>query len=420
MITLALVFLEAPSDAYEYYVCADGQVASWPSGAAAFDINTISFSSSSLRASAEDGLDSWEDAVVPGTSFDVSHGTTSETTISNKDDVNMVAATIISSYAGCFFPGAIAQTEVRGADCGLLSWGSADLKEADIVLNTCYSWTTADEYYDYGDYGTIRSVQQVVLHEAGHAVGLDHTFIDGPATMTAGEGGGSVIGEDDYLEPRRFYANEDDRAGLRNLYPDSSNDGYDVAVQSYVWYEYGSEYHDYCGEHNARPSPYVDLSELAVAEGKDPEDCPSEIPYPPEELATYGDMPIETGFNYLNLGSETVDSVDVRIRMTTNPSTMADAVTVDSFSIGTFTPALPFEYYDTWEVPVLDKGVWYVVAEIDYDDDIDEVDEVNNQAVWNRPIHMYEAACTTAPVRGAWGISALLVLVSLRRRRSAA
>jgi hypothetical protein len=239
--------------------------------------------------------------------------------------------------------------------------------------------------------------------------------------MTSGEGGGSVIGEDDYLTPRRFYANEDDRAGLRNLYPDSSNDGHDVAVQSYVWFEYGDDYDDYCGENNTRPSPYVDLGELAAAEGEDPEDCPSEIPYPPEELGTFGKMPIETGFNYLNLGSETVSSVDVRIRMTTNPSTMADAVTVDSFRIDDLTAALPYEYYSSWEVPVLDQGIWYVVSEIDYGDDIGEVDEVNNQAVWNRPIHMRELdlGCTTVPVRGAWGLPALVVLGCLCRRRSA-
>ena len=44
-LTVALFLLVAPSHAYEYYTCDDGQVSKWPSGAAASGTTTGSFSS---------------------------------------------------------------------------------------------------------------------------------------------------------------------------------------------------------------------------------------------------------------------------------------------------------------------------------------------------------------------------------------
>ena len=72
--------------------------------------------------------------------------------------------------------------------------------------------------------------------------------------------------------------------------------------------------------------------------------------------------------------------------------------------------------------PDAPEGEYYVVAEIDYDDDISERDEFNNMAVWNRKLEVVDA-CDCTSVAGSRtgggslaGIGLFALVLILRRR----
>jgi len=88
--------------------------------------------------------------------------------------------------------------------------------EADIGINTRYSWTLSD--FTGSTTGSPYNFELVMLHELGHAAGLLH--YDGrPDTMNTYYYNGGSIGHYHNVEPHA-----DDRWGLRVLYPDSSTD----------------------------------------------------------------------------------------------------------------------------------------------------------------------------------------------------
>jgi hypothetical protein len=405
----------------------------WGAGAAAFSVNTISFGTAQLRAAVEQGLDGWDASNVPGTSYGVSHGLNGLSASWNGDGVNNVLAADMYTYANCSFPGPIAIAEITGGDCtGGYGLPNAYFDEVDIILNSCFPFTTADQYYDFhdDDNGSYAySIEQVVLHEAGHAAGLDHWSGSGyPAVMNAGEGGGGVVGESEFVGKRRFYASEDDRVGIRSLYPGGGTPGFDLAVQSYVWQSDGDRYTDTCGDDAARPSPAHDLALMAVAEGRDIEDCPSYFPTNPvDDLLIYQGVSFEASFNYHALGSMTAGGVSADVVLTTDPATLADARVVHSWSTS-LSPNTPSLRTHTLTVPAdLPPGVWYVVARIDDTNQFGEWDEANNMAVWNRRLAVEatpQCGCSSvdSPLRAALPMSLALsaLLVGRRRKRETA
>ena len=97
-------------------------------------------------------------------------------------------------------------------------------KEADIGINTRYSWTTSD--FTGSVTGSPYNFELVMLHELGHALGLNH--YDGrPDIMNTYYFNGGPNGHYNAVEPHA-----DDRYGVRILYPDSSTDR-DVSVSRF-------------------------------------------------------------------------------------------------------------------------------------------------------------------------------------------
>jgi len=114
-----------------------------------------------------------------------------------------------------------------GVECSLGLSSAYD--EVDIRLNSNYSWYSGNFVGLYDSSGSTvnaKSFQLVMLHELGHALGLQHSN-DELATMTPYYPNAGSIGHNNVTTPHG-----DDRYGLRILYPDSSS-GTDLAVGRY-------------------------------------------------------------------------------------------------------------------------------------------------------------------------------------------
>jgi hypothetical protein len=87
-----------------------------------------------------------------------------------------------------------------GGCCTLaVTWFSTTIDEADMALNTRFSWTNGG--------GSGYDIETVMLHENGHVLGLDHTLVPG-SIMEATYGG------------LQHALGEDDERGVTYLYPD--------------------------------------------------------------------------------------------------------------------------------------------------------------------------------------------------------
>jgi hypothetical protein len=103
-------------------------------------------------------------------------------------------------------------------------YSGGTILEADIALNPAYSFTLDDEWVYDG--GSAQGFRQVMLHELGHMLGLDHDF-DAMSVMNYMP---SVF---------RFFGIPymDDAAGIRALYPSKAVSRTDLGV--YLYYPSG-------------------------------------------------------------------------------------------------------------------------------------------------------------------------------------
>lgn len=449
MTTLATIFLVTQALAFEFNPKESGTTPSWAAGGITLSVNTTSFPAGSvLHVEADAAIAGWDFDVVPGSAFDTAAGDDNDTRIANRDGIHEIAAVNSSRLGSCSRKGAtLAATHLRS------SYGN--IKEADIYVNADCTWGSVD-YYDLGDANTLSntfSLEQVLLHEVGHAVGLEHetgrqtlelleagsvhvrvlVAYDGfPVTMEPSLSGGSVIGEaEDVLtsNARKYQVNEDDREGLRTLYPDASNTGIDLAVQSYTtpdqdtidtWFSNSTS----CGSLHAfksRPSPYVDLLQRAVDEGKPFGACPDDrtTDPPPAELVVHG-TEHSFQFSLLNLG-DTTQTTSSRVVLTEClPLGSCTEYTVQTKG-HTLVANTPFERDYSYTMPTsVPAGVYHLVVEVDPSDTLSEVDESNNQAVYNRKVLVMAepvCGCQSGGAAGTAGSLLLLGVLGLVRRR---
>ncbi len=99
----------------------------------------------------------------------------------------------------------VAWLAIRGCCTLAVTWFSTSVDEADMGINTNFSWSTNG--------GNGYDLESVILHENGHVAGLGHSNLN-EAVMYAS-----------YVEPRRLLY-WDDEDGIASLYPADGTTGF--------------------------------------------------------------------------------------------------------------------------------------------------------------------------------------------------
>lgn len=440
-----LLFLATTAHAFEVHPDCGTSQRKWPSSALDLSINTASIStSSSLHGATEDAVDEWDESRVPGSSFATTTGNFFDSVVNKSDNINSISATF-DDFASCapfsIFAAVPNYVWIRGDECFLGIGG--DFVEVDIVLNGCFTYRSSLDWYDFEDSNArsdVYNIEKELLAPIGLAAGLltygefsgatasrsDNFGV--PHTMSSNFDGGSVISEGGMGADRHYLVNEDDREGLRQLYSASSNNGHDVAIQSYTFPDEAGQLNQ-CDKGLTRPDPFRDLGDAAVAEGRSRDECPTgannQTNLPIIPLRVYQGASLDVAFSLLNLGSGSESGVDVRYSLVPNST----GTTYDFYNTGfSLAPDLPMEHTETLTIPIdATPGVYTLMAEIDYDDEITEIDETvsgvefNNTAAWNRKIEVVElpscGSCSSGHTSGAGLMCVLAGLGAIVRRR---
>lgn len=432
----------------------------WQAGGVLMTIRTDSISATgSFHAPIERAIEGWDQDVIPGSSFGTDWGDLNSTQrIGVNNGENEIAGSTLLQGDGCGDGDGFAITNLRGnEDAGI------QLKEADIHIDPDCDWSGTHDWYDILDDAfrdDLFSIEHIVLHEMGHVVGLDHehgvyeadveiltdspgagtpstpgeytSYTGWPATMEGVISGGSVVGDDGYVE-RNYHVNEDDREGVRFLYPTSANSGTDLAVQSYTVPDddtlvarNAATSRASCYEHmgeRARPAPYHDFIQEGIDDGMGAGECvfPMETTLP-DALPLYQGAPLDVSFSLLNLG-DADETVEFELYLSASDSSWASAALLYAYDQD-LNPGRPYE--GDWEVVIpvtTTPGTYYILGVLDDEDALTESDETNNVGVWNQPIEVIELpGCTGCSHRtGAVDLVALLsslgVVLAVRRRR---
>lgn len=428
----------------------------------------MSFPAGSGNNSAIDlAISEWDDSEIPASAFGISAGDGADFSPTNHDDVSHITLGAGGDFddQDCLSNNpmpAFEEARIRGDH----------FRETDVWLNATCTWDGDGDYYDL--FGGARAegrmfTYQVMLHEIGHVVGLDHELgervlsdtqwnedgdilafadivdYDGwPATMEPWSTGGAVYDYD--LFARTYVVNEDDRMGVRAIYSGANpgGPGIDLAVQSF----YVPDDDTVAGSAegceivigSTRPSPYVDLFDVAIQE--DPTDvygsCPDSVelhapgdpwpvltPVPDEPLLIAIGAPLDVHWSLTNLGDDDETAL-FRVMLTDSPSYLDTCPNTHCWIVHESTPTLnrnrPYDKLTTITIPEVPEGTYTLRAMIDADDVLTEVVEWNNEAVFNQELEVVDIGCncSTANGRPSLAFLALSPLVLLRRRRSGA
>jgi len=124
---------------------------------------------------------------------------------------------------------------VLGSTSFLVDSVSGTIVEADIFLNSSFSWSVAAQ----GEAGRV-DVESVALHELGHLLGLSHSALG--ETERTSSGGRRVLASGAVMFPIAMapgaiadrVLQADDKAGISDLYPKPNLDSETGAITGYV------------------------------------------------------------------------------------------------------------------------------------------------------------------------------------------
>lgn len=456
LLTMLLCF---PAQAYELYD-AHGTPPRWDiTGGAVMTVRTYSFGTGSELTDIEDAVSEWDHDTIPGSSFGATSGPSSSTAnVRANNHVNEIAAVDFGD-ADCSDNFATTNFRAKRNDG---SPGNHHIKEADILVNYACDMRASYDWYDIWDasvYAGTYSIKQTVIHEMGHVSGLNHEdgyfmWGDGtsagathsgvpsseyhehagsweaywgyPATMQWNNTG-TAVGDTSFLG-RQYEVNEDDRQGLRALYPASNNDDVDIAIQSYYLPDddsvasHGTNCFNNIAE-RSRPAPYTDFLALGVEAGLDYGHCTDTLLATlPSPLKLVAGQPIDVVFTLLDLGNSDLTSVPWKVYLSPSATSLTGALEMNSFSTD-LDVNIPYERVTNVTIPITaTEGTWYIVAVMDPDDDIDERNENNNMAYWNQEVEIVltpsTCGCSSSTGSEANVVGLGLAAVAwLRRRR---
>jgi hypothetical protein len=245
----------------------------------------------------------------------------------------------------------------------------ANITVADVLFDSREPWTTSDVRNDLMAYdGDYRPFQLTVMHELGHALGLDHT-----------SGQYSIMGTDyTHIQANngaaQYYPGEDAAAGAVFLYGLESSKGQDVSISHFVYAGYASgEYSvhkrsaiykkdgTYCESFTDTKYNHHGEPGFQVTKGKT---ILLELTYENSGAHSH-----EAKVGYYLSGNDNISTYDDRIDTRT--------ITIGRNSVNTTTHEIVVP--DTYRGNTMKSGeTYYLGAIIDMNDNISEVNEQNN------------------------------------------
>lgn len=342
---IAASFISAPAFAGSWLVCNGSERITWGGNSTTARINTISYPPGSVLQTAQRGIDI--------TNTNPSRFTINRTTESGNVGRGNGQNEI---YASDIDPPGVARMNYH---CYWFFGTHSGLDEVDIVLDSGRSWTTTRNKASLNNYGgSGRPIEPVIVHEAGHYLGLMH--VDWEYNVM----GDSWRHHHTNGSTTRSYFGEDASHAARVLYGTQNSHFEDVSVSH--WRYTGSD-----GEYSNHDRTRARSSGGSILSGRT-------INGEPGYRANRGQT-IRLEFTIENNGRSTVNNVDYGLYVSTNDYISRYDRRVGGGSYNSIHPADVATHQFTVTLPNdLQRGRAYWVGII-----IDESNTVSEVSGWN-------------------------------------